>query len=121
VRVAAGACLRVPAAQIEGATMHTLASLLSDNGKQALATLTGVVRAFPEAEQLAENFALELAGMSHAESEAELRRWCEGVADLLGRDNPALRESTIKGMMIGFCELVTARRQEVLAHEAGRA
>ncbi len=101
--------------------MRAFASALSDDGKRALATVTGAVRSFGGAEDLVRNFALELAGMEDAEAAAELQRISRELFEQAMRNQPALSRTIANGLVIGFCELVVARRREIIAHEAGHA
>jgi hypothetical protein len=101
--------------------MRTLGSALSDDGKRALKTIRGTIQACPGAEDFVTAFAIDLAQKNDAEAAAELQTASREIVEQTMRNEPTLSRKIVNGLVIGFCELVVARRREIIAHEAGNA
>jgi hypothetical protein len=101
--------------------MRSLSTILSDDGERALETLKSEVQSFAAAEDFVTSIAIRLAQKDDAEVEAELQKGSRELVDLVSRNAPTLPGHVVNGLVIGFCELVIARRWEIIAHPGGHA
>jgi hypothetical protein len=96
--------------------MRNMTAGLSENGKRAMEHLKQTVQSFAGASELIEKCAVELAMKDDAEAEAELQRASRELVEQIARGEPTLSKTVVNGLVIGFCELVAARCNDIKSH-----